>query len=93
MEESLMCFVQKVNQWLQSGSGIVRVWKYTIVVFAMTYPIVLIWEPFVVVPGIALGIAVVSVFLWMADLSVKGGAQINAEEYFRVQEERGIKKE
>jgi len=88
-----MCFVQKVNQWLQSGSGIVRVWKYAIVVIAMTYPIVLIWEPFVLVPGIALGIAGVSVFLWMADLSVKGGARINAEEYFRVQEERNIKKE
>ncbi len=78
--------------WLQSGGKITRVWKWWITIAIVMYPIGFI-TPYAGTVTFGAGmLAVMATFYFMVEMSVRGGAQINAEEYLRVKEEHEAKK-
>lgn len=87
-----MSFGQNLNQWLQSGGDITRLWKYCLVITVVLWPLGLIISPIMTIWSIVMALAFVGTIILLAGLSQKGKARIDAEEYLKVKEEHEAKK-
>jgi hypothetical protein len=87
-----MGFGQKLNQWLNSGGWFVRMLKWMIVITIVMLPIGFITSYAWTMIVVCWTIFIIVAFFKMVDMSARGRAQINAEEYLRVKEEHEAKK-
>lgn len=78
-------------EWVNSGGSITVLWKYVLVVSLVWFPLSYYSDTIATLYGIIVAFALVATVVLVVGLSVKGGAQIEAEEYLKAKNKENKK--